>query len=71
MDATLIKFVRLALAVICDRLLTICGLFMSFSLACWTMFDPTIERLGMAAFFAAFAFLLVKTKERKLNETQD
>lgn len=71
MEATLIKFIRLALSIIADRLLTILGLIMSFTLSCWTMIEPTLERLGMAAFFSAFAYLLVRTKERKLNETQD
>jgi len=68
MDETVLRFVRLALAIIADRLLTILGLTMSFVLACWTMNQPTIERLGMAAFFAGFAYLIVKVKERNDNE---
>jgi hypothetical protein len=32
------------------------------------MNQPTIERLGMAAFFAGFAYLIVKVKERNDNE---
>jgi hypothetical protein len=67
-SVTLVKFVRLALEVISDRLLTILGLTMSFALACWTMSEPTIERLGMSAFFACFAYLVVRTKEGIKNE---
>jgi hypothetical protein len=66
MDAvTLMKFVRLALEVISDRLLTILGLTMSFILACWTMTEPTIERLGMSAFFALFAYMIVKIERKQ------
>jgi hypothetical protein len=67
-SVTLVKFVRLALEVICERLLTILGLSMSFLLACWTMTSPTVERLGMSAFFACFAYLVVRTKEGIKNE---
>lgn len=63
-----VKLLRLALSVISDRLLTLCGLVMSFALACWTMEQPTWERLGMSAFFALFSYLLVMAKERKQNE---
>lgn len=64
-NVTLVKFVRLALEVISDRLLTVLGLTMTFGLSCWTMANPTYERLGMSAFFALFSYLIVKTKERK------
>lgn len=62
---TLVKFLRLALEVISDRLLTILSLLMTFVLSCWTMNSPTLERLGMSAFFALFSYLIVRTKERK------
>jgi hypothetical protein len=65
MDGAILRFVRLALEVLSDRLLTVLGLSMSFVLACWTMKEPTLERLGMSAFFAMFSYLIVKTKERK------
>jgi len=64
-SVTLIKFVRLALEVVSDRLLTILSLLMTFVLSCWTMSTPTLERLGMSAFFALFSYLIVRTKERK------
>lgn len=63
MDA--INLISLALRVISERLLTLSGLLMSFVLACWTMADPTWERLGMSAFFAMFSYLMVMAKERK------
>jgi hypothetical protein len=44
--------------------MAILGLTMSFILACWTMSDPTLERLGMSAFFAMFSYLIVKIKEK-------
>jgi|APGre2960657404_1045060.scaffolds.fasta_scaffold06653_5 hypothetical protein len=62
MDA--ITLIRLALEVLSDRLMAILGLTMSFILACWTMSDPTLERLGMSAFFAMFSYLIVKIKEK-------
>ena len=66
MDAVdLMKFVRLALEVVTDRLLTILGLTMSFVLACWTMTEPTMERLGMSAFFALFAYMIEKIERKQ------
>ena len=59
-----IALLRLALAVLADKVLTIVALYMSFGLACWTMWWPTYERLGMSAFFALFSYLMVKTKEK-------
>jgi len=59
-----IALLRLALAVLADKVLTIIALSMSFGLACWTMWWPTYERLGMSAFFALFSYLMVKTKEK-------
>lgn len=64
-----VALVRLALQVISDRLLTVLGLSMSFVLACWTMYFPTWERLGMAAFFALFSYLIVNVKERNRDES--
>jgi len=67
MDA--VTLIRLALEVLSDRIMALVGLSMSFILACWTMHDPTIERLGMSAFFAMFSYLIVRVKERKSDET--
>ena len=63
-----ITLVRLALAVITDRLLIILALTLSFSLSCWAMYDPRYERLGVMAFFCFFSYLVVNTKERVKNE---
>lgn len=62
-----ISLITLALRVISERLLTLCSLFLSFVLACWTMIDPAYERLVMAMFFAAFSYLIIAAKERNQN----
>ena len=67
MDA--VTVIRLALKVISDRLLVILALALSFSLACWTMYDPQLERLGTMAFFSIFSYLLLNTRKRETNES--
>ena len=67
----LLRLVRLALTIVSERLLTLCSLVMSFALACWTMQEPTWERLGMSAFFALFSYLIVIAKERKANDKDE
>ena len=69
MDA--VALVRLALAVISERMLSILALGLSFSLACWTMWDPRWERLGTMAFFSIFSYLLLNIKERTTNERHE
>jgi RsiW-degrading membrane proteinase PrsW (M82 family) len=69
MDA--VALVRLALAVISERMLSILALGLSFSLACWTMWDPRWERLGTMAFFSIFSYLLINIKERTTNEKHE
>ena len=69
MDA--VALVRLALAVISERMLSILALGLSFSLACWTMWDPRWERLGTMAFFSIFSYLLINIKERNTNERHE
>ena len=66
MDA--ISIIRLALKVISDRLLVILAMSLSFSLACWTMWDPKLERLGTMVFFSIFSYLVINVKERNRNE---
>jgi len=63
-----IALVRLALAVITDRLLIILALTLSFSLSCWAMWNPRWETLTVMAFFCFFSYLVVNTKERVKNE---
>jgi|GEM_PF-1151423 hypothetical protein len=69
MDA--VALVRLALAVISERMLSVLALGLSFSLACWTMWDPRWERLGTMAFFSIFSYLLINIKERNTNERHE
>jgi len=57
MDA--VKLVTLALKVISDRLLMIAALGLNFTLACWIMSSPSLERLGAMLFFAIFSYLLI------------
>ena len=64
-----VTVIRLALKVISDRLLVILELALSFSLACWTMYDPQLERLGTMAFFSIFSYLLLNTRKRETNES--
>jgi hypothetical protein len=64
-----VTVIRLALKVISDRLLVILALALSFSLACWTMYDPQLERLGTMAFFSIFSYLLLNTRKRETNES--
>lgn len=70
MDASLIAFVRLALQVIGDRLITILGLSMSFALGCWTMWGPQWERVTTLLIFVIFAYLVVRRKEKKDEQVQ-
>ena len=65
MDASIIAFVRLALGVIADRLITILGLSMSFGLGCWVMYDPVWERVTSLLIFVIFAYLVVRQKGKK------
>jgi hypothetical protein len=59
-----IALVRLALRIISDRLLVILALALSFSLACWSMYDPIWERLATMAFFSIFSYLVINIRER-------
>ena len=63
-----VKLVRLALQVVSERLLTILGLVMSFSLACWTMWWPENNRVITLVIFVIFAFLVTKTREKRTND---
>lgn len=67
MDAQILKFVRLGLEVITDRLISILALLSSAGLACWVMWGPEWERVATLAIFTVFAYALVRVKE-KVNE---
>ena len=70
-DGAVFKIVRVAMEIISMRLLTILAMVGSFLLACWTMWDPTWERMAMAGFFAVCVFLPCINWERKKNEDDD
>jgi hypothetical protein len=64
MDANAIRMLRLALATLSERIMTLLSLGMTFGLACWVMASPDFMRAGMAAFFALFVFIPCIWKER-------
>ena len=65
MDATVLALVRTAFTVITARLLTVMGLWMTFGLAAWAMYVPTMERLCVAGGFAVLVFIPSLTKETR------
>jgi hypothetical protein len=69
-ETMLLKIVRVAVQTISMRLLTILAMAMSFALAVWTMFEPTYERMAMAAFFSVCVFLPCISIERKKDESK-
>ena len=62
MEAT--QIIRIALAVISDRLITILSLLTSFGLGCWVMWGPDWERVTALAIYVVFAYLTVSIKEK-------
>jgi hypothetical protein len=70
MDASIIAFIRLALEVISDRLITILALAMSCGLACYTMWAGDWTRVATLAIFVVFSYLVVQTKERNYAKSQ-
>ena len=69
MDA--VTLIRLALAVISDRLITILALLASSIMCGWTMWNPMWERVTTLAIFVVFSYLVVNTKERNKNERSE
>ena len=63
MDAQILKFVRLGLEVITDRLISILALLSSGGLAAWVMWGPEWERVATLAIFTIFSYALVRAKE--------
>jgi hypothetical protein len=59
-----VALVRLALNIITDRLLVILALALSFTLACWAMWNPRWETLTVMAFFSMFSYLAINSKVR-------
>jgi hypothetical protein len=64
-DASVIALVRTALAVVTARLLTLMGLWMTFGLAAWAMYAPSMERLYIAVGFAVLVYIPSLTKETR------
>ena len=70
MDASLIRFVRIALEVLSDRMVTILALAMSCGLACYTMWAGDLTRLATLGIFVLFAYLVVQTKEKRHGDKE-
>ena len=70
MDATVLAIVRMSLAVLTERLLTLCSLWMTFGITCWAMYAPTVERLQIAGGFAIIVFVPSLIKERRREGRQ-
>lgn len=66
-----IKLIRIALETITERVLTILAMIMTFALSCWTMYEPSYERMAMAAFFAISVFLPSVHRERNKDGKQN
>jgi hypothetical protein len=65
-----ITLIRLALAVISDRLITILALLASSVMCGWTMWNPMWERVTTLAIFVVFSYLVVNIKEKN-NERSE
>ena len=63
--ATFLAVIRVGMAVLTDRLLTVLALWMSFGLAVWAMYNPSMERLQIAAGFGIIVYLPALIKERR------
>ena len=68
--ATVLAVIRMGLAVLTDRLLTVSALLMTFGLASWAMYAPSPERLQIAAGFGIVVYLPALIKERPRDRKQ-
>jgi hypothetical protein len=69
-DATVLALVRTAFTVITARLLTLMGLWMTFGLASWAMYAPSMERLYVAGGFAVLVFIPSLAKEARSSKRE-
>ena len=69
MDAA--KVIRLALAVLTERLLVVLAMFLAAGLACWSMWGPSVERVVTLAIFSVLAYLLTRRKKEKEGENSE
>lgn len=64
MDSLTLRAIRIAIELIGARVFSIMAMAMTFALACWVMWEPTYERLGMAGFFAVAVYIPSLRQER-------
>lgn len=70
MSLDAVSLVRLALNIITERLLIIFILLLSFFLCCWTMLEPSWERIAISFFFSMFSYLAINQKVRNNIDTK-
>ena len=63
-----IQLIKLALTVVTDRLITILALLTSCGLGCWTMWNPTWERVATLGIYVVFCYLTIVAKEHRNEE---
>lgn len=68
--ATFLTVIRVGMAVLTDRLLTVLALWMSFGLSVWAMYSPSTERLEIVAGFGIIVYLPALIKERRREGKQ-
>ena len=64
-----IQLIKLALTVVTDRLITILALLTSCGLGCWTMWNPTWERVATLGIYVVFCYLTITAKEHSNEES--
>ena len=65
-----LKLLRLALAVVSDRLISVLALIMACGLSCWSMWGPSTERIATLAIFVSFAYLVARVPKEKKHESE-
>lgn len=65
-----LRLVRLALAVVSDRLISVLALVMACGLSCWSMWGPSPERIATLAIFVSFAYLVARVPKEKNHESE-
>lgn len=64
----MVRFARAGLLALSERVLTLLGLIMSFSLAGWSMLEPTWQRGAIVAAFAILVYWPLVRLETKRKE---
>ena len=60
-----LAFVHAGMSILSARIAVFMAMIMAFSLACWTMYDPTYNRIMMASIFGALVFLPVLSMDKR------